>query len=90
MLVGVYLVCVSGVHWYVLVLLCCVATPPPRPQVQLLVSKKEVETYRRIKKYLEKLKSLVEEAELWVRKTGDSGRGHHVSMHLKQLKVNSR
>ena len=37
-------------------------------QVQLLVSKKEKDNYQRIRSNLEKLKGLVDEAELWVQK----------------------
>ena len=34
--------------------------------MQLLVSHKDIENYKKIRKHLEKLKKLVEEAELWV------------------------
>lgn len=37
-------------------------------QVQLLVSPKDIENYNKIRKNLEKLKQLVEEAELWVQR----------------------
>ena len=39
------------------------------PQVQLLVSSRDVDNYKRIKAYLEQLKQLVEESELWVQKS---------------------
>ena len=48
------------------------------PQVQLLVSPKDIENYNTIRKSLEKLKQLVEEAELWVQRmprAEDSGSG---------------
>ena len=38
------------------------------PQVQLLVSAKDIENYNKIRKNLDKLKFLVEESELWVQK----------------------
>lgn len=44
-------------------------------QVQLLVSVKDIENYKKIRKNLEKLKLLVEEAELWVQKLPRSGEG---------------
>lgn len=37
-------------------------------QVQLLVSKKDIENFNKIRKNLDRLKLLVEEAELWVQK----------------------
>ena len=37
-------------------------------QVQLLVSKKDVENFNKIRRNLDRLKLLVEEAELWVQK----------------------
>ena len=40
-------------------------------QVQLLVSQKEKSNYQRIRTNLEKLKTLVDEAELWITKTED-------------------
>jgi len=43
--------------------------------VQLLVSAKDIENYKKIRKNLEKLKLLVEEAELWVQKLPRSGEG---------------
>ena len=39
--------------------------------MQLLVSKKEKENYQKIRNNLEKLKGLVDEAELWVQKSED-------------------
>ena len=41
-------------------------THPHTPQVQLLVSERDIDNFSLIKKSLEKLKLLVEEAELWV------------------------
>lgn len=41
--------------------------------MQLLVSVKDIENYNRIQRYLEKLKILVEEAELWVQTRPQSG-----------------
>ncbi|XP_064398624.1 inositol 1,4,5-trisphosphate receptor type 2-like isoform X2 [Halichondria panicea] len=38
-------------------------------QVQLLVSAEDIDNYKTIRKNLDKLKALVEEAELWVQKT---------------------
>ena len=40
--------------------------PFPCPQVQLLVSTQDIQNFNLIRKSLEKLKLLVEEAELWV------------------------
>ena len=55
-------------------------------QVQLLVSKKEKENYQRIQSNLEKLKGLVDEAELWVQKTSDTQeRVSKVSISLYDL-----
>ncbi len=42
-------------------------------QVQLLVSKKDIENFNKIRKNLDKLKILVEEAELWVQKMPRAG-----------------
>ena len=51
-----------------------------------LVSKKEKENYKRIQSNLEKLKGLVDEAELWVQKTSDTQeRVSKVSISLYDL-----
>ena len=52
-------------------------------QVQLLVSKKEKENYQHIKNYLDKLKGLVDEAELWVMKVGEGQ--EKVAIHFVYL-----
>ena len=41
-------------------------SPPPYVQVQLLVSTEDIQNFALIRKSLERLKLLVEEAELWV------------------------
>lgn len=54
----------------------CIAIEPPvhwLSQVQLLVSAEDIQNYTLIRKNLERLKLLVEEAELWVQSKPGSG-----------------
>lgn len=46
--------------------------PSLSPQVQLLISTQDVESYKMIKSDLDRLRSMVEKSELWVEKKSSS------------------